>query len=84
MTRHVIYIVTCVFIIVMSVCLLWYALWDASQPKTGPVGNGVHMPTFQDLWPIYSMMAMGVLNLLVAIMRYLEYKKTQVKDDVMK
>jgi hypothetical protein len=63
MNRYVFYIVTCVFIIVMSVCFLLYVLWDAGQPKTGPVGNGVHMPTFRDLWPIYSTILMGVLNL---------------------
>lgn len=77
MNKYVTYIVASVFCIVMPLCLIAYIYWDVSQPKTGPVGNGVQKPTFVQLAPIFGTMLMGLGNLPVAIMRYNQNKKSR-------
>ena len=80
MNKYVLYIATSAFVIVFALGALRYGYWDASQPKTGPVGDGDHTPSFQDLLPIFCVLFAGLLNLPVAIMRYLQYKKTKEHD----
>jgi len=63
--------------IIIPLCALLYGLWDANQPKTGPVGDGVSTPSFQQLIPIYCAILGGVLNLPVSIIRYQNFKKTK-------
>ncbi|WP_191296709.1 hypothetical protein [Paenibacillus sp. PL91] len=46
------------------------------QPKTGPVGNGVvEGPSAMQWISFIGVMFGGVLNLIVGIKRYVDYKK---------
>lgn len=76
MNRYVFYIVISAFTLVFPICAILYGLWDASQPKIGPVGNGITAPTFQQLIPLLCGIFIGITNLPIAIMRYLKHKKT--------
>lgn len=81
MNKHIFYIVFSAFVLVGSICLLWYGLWDAKQPKTGPVGNGVTAPTFLQILPVLLGILSGIINLPTAIYRYLQYKKKMINDE---
>lgn len=67
--------------IILPICALLYGLWDAKQPKTGPIGNGISTPSFLQLVPIYCAILSGILNLPVAITRYLKFKKTKEQEN---
>ncbi|GKU76560.1 hypothetical protein [Paenibacillus sp. L3-i20] len=84
MNRYVLHIVLAIFIIVMSILTLWYGLWDAKQPKTGPVGNGYTPPTFIDLLPHCITFLTGIINLPVAIHRYSKFKRTKGNGEINK
>lgn len=77
MNKNAWYIFTSAFVIVLSLFLFWYANWDANQPKTGPVGNGTHPPTFKEMLPIFSLLLLGLLNLAAAITTYAANKKAK-------
>lgn len=80
MNRYVLYIASSVSMIILPLFALLYGLWDANQPKTGPVGDGVSAPSIQQLIPIFCAMLLGITNLPVAIIRYLKYKKNDIED----
>lgn len=81
MARHLLYIVASAALFVFCLCALLYVLWDFSQPKTGPVGNGFISPSFIQIFFLILFMISGILNLTVSIAGYLKYKKTINKDE---
>ncbi|MGO4375375.1 hypothetical protein [Paenibacillus sp. 2TAB19] len=81
MNRNTIYFASAIFCIVVPIVALWYGYWVAAQPKVGPVGNGIKPPTFQQTFPLYIAMLIGIRYLMIAILRYREYKKSQQKSN---
>jgi hypothetical protein len=79
--RYVFYIVISSFTLLFPICAILYGLWDANQPKVGPVGDGVKLPTFQQLMPLLCGIFIGITNLPIAIIRYLKYKKSINVED---
>lgn len=77
MNKYVLYIAMSVLMIILPLCAMLYGLWDANQPKTGPVGDGDSTPSFQQLFPIYCAILLGVINLPISIINYLKYKKSK-------
>lgn len=77
MNKYVFHIITSAICILIPVVGLLYGLWDAHQPKIGPVGDGKpNYPTIPQLIPIVSCFILGVANLPLAIMRYRQNKKS--------
>lgn len=81
MNSYKIYFASAIFCIVMPIVVLWYGYWDAAQPKVGPVGNGIKPPTFQQTFPLYIAMLIGIRYLIMSILRYRQYKKSQQKSN---
>lgn len=76
MNRYSIHILLSAFLILMPLGMLIYMLWLSDQPRTGPVGNGDHSPSFLQLVPFYCTALCGIINLPIAIHRYLKHKKS--------
>ncbi|MDR6724458.1 hypothetical protein J2W91_002926 [Paenibacillus amylolyticus] len=77
MNKYVLHIVASLFCILLPPIGLLYGLWDSSQPKVGPVGDGKPIyPTIPQWISIVSPFIAGIINLPFAIMRYRQHKKT--------
>lgn len=82
LNKYVGYIVVSVAAILIPLIGLLYGFWDANQPKTGPVGNGVQIAfTPVQLLVNIGVILTGALNLIVAIKTYLEQKKPNENEN---
>ncbi|CAH1223976.1 hypothetical protein PAECIP111891_05594 [Paenibacillus allorhizoplanae] len=82
MNKYISYIVFSVIAILIPLIGLLYGYWDASRPKIGPVGDGTQVAfTPAQLAANIGVMLTGVLNLAVAIKKYLDYKKSKEEDN---
>jgi uncharacterized membrane protein len=58
---------------VIMICLPLYGLYYESQPKVGPIGNGVqNTPWFLVVWPIIA----GLCFLILSIIMFVQERKT--------
>ncbi|WP_417898943.1 hypothetical protein ABN702_00530 [Bacillus haimaensis] len=68
MRKYVILVLSLVMI-----CLPLYGLYYESQPKVGPIGNGVqNTPGFLVVWPIIA----GLCFLTLSIIMFVQERKT--------
>lgn len=76
MNKHILYIVSSVFCLLLPIGAYLYGLWDSYQPKVGPVGNGAPIfPTRLQLVSLISTFLAGALNLPLALIRYVKYRE---------
>ncbi|WP_217561840.1 hypothetical protein [Paenibacillus sp. GbtcB18] len=78
MNKYTAYIFVSLLVILIPLIGLLYGLWDMTQPKVGPVGNGkIAGPSTVQLIVITSTILVGILNLIIAIKMYFDHKKTK-------
>ncbi|MFF2090476.1 hypothetical protein [Paenibacillus sp. NPDC058174] len=72
------YIITSIIVILLPFIIVLYDYWDRHQPKLGAVGNGVRegFNGFSIIMLILMFLS-GVLNLIVALKKYKDFKKSQ-------
>ncbi|WP_042162932.1 hypothetical protein [Paenibacillus gorillae] len=72
------YIITSMIVTLLPFIIVLYDYWDSHQPKLGAVGSGVRagFDAFSIIMLIIIFLA-GVLNLIVALKRYQDFKKSQ-------
>ncbi|WP_341281212.1 hypothetical protein [Paenibacillus sp. FSL H8-0537] len=69
-------LVLSLFLIFFGLSAIIFGYWEALQPRTGPVGNGVVFPTLLQILPSILAIVTGVLNLahFVYVRRKVYYK----------
>ncbi|WP_281889699.1 hypothetical protein [Paenibacillus sp. YYML68] len=81
MNKHVIYIILSILSILVPIIGIIYSYWDASQPKVGPIGDGIQVVfTPVQLAALMGVMLTGALNLVIAIKAYVEHTKPPEDD----
>lgn len=76
-------LVLSLFLIFFGLSAIIFGYWEALQPRTGPVGNGVAFPTLLQILPSILAIVTGVLNLahIVYVRRKAYYKNKNNQEN---